>query len=157
MFRSRYSEIMAGKAKTREMEQKIEAAGGAAWLLTRVTEGKTLISLADELGVSRQIISGLLNSEEHLEALRNARKMAASVLAEESIDIADSATPESVQVDKLRVETRRWTASKWDREVFGEIRGPVVQISLAQLHIDALRRVSPTEAAQMVPTLAVTQ
>src|SRR5205823_1418744 len=101
---------MAGKAITREHEQKVEAAGGAAWLLGQVAEGRTLIALAAELGVSRQIVSKLLNSDEHAEALRKARKLAASVYAEESMQIADTATPETVQVAKLQVDTRRWTA-----------------------------------------------
>ena len=136
---------MAGKALTRQMEQTIETAGGAPWLLERVAEGKTLIALAAELGVSRQIISGLLNSNEHVESLRKARQQAASVFAEESIQIADASTPESVQVDRLRVETRRWTASKWDASIFGEQKGAHVSIDIGQLHIDALRQANLME------------
>lgn len=142
---------MAGQPKTREMLAKIEAAGGAARLLERVAAGETIIRIADDVGVSRNIVSGLLNSTEHRDALRNARRSAASVLAEESLQIADESKPEFAQVDKLRVDTRRWAAGKWDRETFGEQRGTQVTINLGALHLDALRRMNADRATRALP------
>ena len=141
---------MPGQRKTREMLAKIRAAGGAGWLLARVAEGRTLISLAAELGVSRQIVSGLLNSDEHADALKKAREQAAAVLAEESLAIADSARPEDERVCRLQVDTRRSIASKWDRAGYGDQAPAAVQVDVRVLHIDALRRMSTEEKPQTV-------
>jgi hypothetical protein len=138
---------MPGQPKTNEMLQTIEASGGAEWLLSQVSEGKTLISLARDLGVSRSIVSGLLNRDEHKEALKNARMRGATALAEQSVEIADQATSETERVDRLRVDVRRWLSSKWDRETYGDRTSPMVQIKMATLHIDALRRFGQTPAS----------
>ncbi len=129
---------MAGQPKTREMTRRIEAAGGPQWLLRQVAEGRTLISLAAELDVSRSIISGLLN-DEHSEALKEARRRAASVLAEESKQIADDATPETERVAKLQIDTRRWLSSKWDRSGYGEQGPEAAQVSISALFLSSLR------------------
>jgi hypothetical protein len=104
---------------------------------------------ARRLDVSRQVVSGLLNSDDHREALRTARKEAASGLAEESLKIADGATPESVHVAKLQTDVRRWMASKWDSQVYGEQRrAPEPLSSTSQrctlMHFGA-SRVSPIQ------------
>lgn len=138
---SGYRELMAGQPKTREMMKKIEGAGGPEWLLRQVAEGRTLISLAAELDVSRSIISGLLN-DEHGDALREARRRAASVLAEESKQIADDATPETERVAKLKIDTRRWLSSKWDRSGYGEQVPAAAQVSISALFLSSLRHVN---------------
>jgi hypothetical protein len=140
---------MPGQPETREMLSAITAAGGAPRLLERIAGGETIIEIAKSLDISRQIISKLLNSDDHREALRSARKEAASGLAEESLMIADRATIESVQVAKLQTDVRRWMAGKWDRETYGEQKGSQVTINLASLHIDALRR--NNREAQVAP------
>lgn len=55
-------------------------------------------------------------TEQYAAALRIAGEMAAL----EVVEIADSATPESAFVDKLRIQTRQWYASRLARERFGE-------------------------------------
>jgi hypothetical protein len=137
---SLYSGLMPGNPIKREMQGKIKAAGGVEGLLARVAQGRTLISLAAELGVSRQIVSGLLNSDAHSAALKKAREQAAGVLAEESKEIADAAQPETERVARLQIDTRRWLAGKWDRPGYGEQAASAVQVDVRVLHLDALRR-----------------
>ena len=139
---------MAGQPKTREMMKKIEGAGGPEWLLRQVAEGRTLISLAAELDVSRSIISGLLN-DEHGEALREARTRAASVLAEESKQIADNATSETERVAKLQIDTRRWLSSKWDRSGYGEQAPAEAQVSISTLFLSAMRHTNAETHEQL--------
>lgn len=129
---------MAGRPKTRAMLATIDR-HSAASLLAQVAEGRTLTQLAQDLGVSRQILSGFLNSDQHREGLRFARAQAADILAEDSVSISDAATPQDVQVAKLRTDIRRWLASKWYRELYGEQPAANVNINLGQLHLDALR------------------
>jgi len=113
---------------------------GADALLARIAGGEPLKTVAETIGVSRQVLSGFLNSERNRDGLRAAREQAAHVFAEEALAISDAATPQDVQVAKLRVDTRRWIASKWDRALYGDDRNPLVNISVANLHLDSLRR-----------------
>ena len=117
---------------------------GAYALLARIAGGEPLKAVAESIGVSRQVLSGVLNSEPNRDGLRAAREQAAQVFAEEALAISDAATPQDVQVAKLRVDTRRWIASKWDRGLYGDDRNPLVNITLAQLHLDSLRKVAST-------------
>ena len=129
---------MPGQPKTREMMDRIETAGGAQALLERISAGETMISIARALDVSRSVISGLLN-DEHAEALKEARKRAATVYVEEALEIADAATPATERVEKLKADTRRWLAGRWDRAAFGDNSRPDVQVNIGALHIEALR------------------
>ncbi len=65
--------------------------------------------------------------------------MAAGRLAEDTLGISDTATQQNAQVAKLRVDTRRWLAARYDPEAFGDRQVPLVAINLTQLRIDALR------------------
>jgi len=130
---------MAGQPKTNAMLAKIDALGGDA-LLSRIAGGEPLKAVAESIGVSRQVLSGVLNSEQNREALRRAREQAAHALAEEALSISDAAKPQDVQVAKLRTDTRRWLASKWAPREYGDQAGVNVNISFASLHLDALRK-----------------
>ena len=44
----------------------------------------------------------------------------ADVLFEETIEIADSATPETVNVARLQVDTRKWYLGKVNPKVYGD-------------------------------------
>ena len=72
-------------------------------------------------------------------AYARARVRAGQSLAEQTIDIADEASPQEAQVAKLRVDTRRWLASKLSEE-FSDKQQPLVNIDLGSLALDALRK-----------------
>lgn len=57
---------------------------------------------------------------EHAELYEAALKVLADQDANEVVAIADGAAPETVQVSKLRAEVRKWRASKWDRDRYGD-------------------------------------
>ena len=130
---------MAGKPKLRAAVARIDQVGIDA-ILHQVAAGTSLRVIAGGLDISRPMLSTYLN-QNHREALRQAREHAADALAEQTLDIADQATPDTVAVAKLRVDSRRWIAAKWDREGYGEAAPKfAVNIDLRALHLDALRK-----------------
>jgi len=116
----------------------LAADGGVKEILDQIAQGRSIADLARERNVSRAFLSEILNQD--LPALRAARALAASAFAEQSIEIADAAEPATAQVARLRIETRQWLAARWGREVYGERSGPSVQLNLAQVHADVIRR-----------------
>lgn len=57
---------------------------------------------------------------EFCENYKRAKEDQADYFAEDIIDIADLASPEDVQVAKLRVDTRKWVASKFKPKKYGD-------------------------------------
>jgi hypothetical protein len=77
-------------------------------------------------------------------------------LAEETLSIADEAqhavSAHEVAAAKLRIETRRHLAGVWNRDQYGEQKGPQVQVNIGALHLDALRQAaSVVEAVEIAP------
>ena len=132
---------------------RIDALGADA-LLARIAGGEPLKAVAASIGVSRQVLSGVLNSEQNRDGLRAAREQAAHALAEEALEISDAAKPQDVQVAKLRTDTRRWLASKWAPRDYGEQAGVNVNISFTQLHIDSLRKSASAQHPPAPPILS---
>ena len=54
--------------------------------------------------------------------MREARTVGHDSLAAEMIEIADSATPETVGPDRLRCDVRRWLLSRWSPERYGDAK-----------------------------------
>lgn len=57
---------------------------------------------------------------EFAEMYARAREDQADYLADRIVEIADGATPDDVQVAKLRVDARKWTAAKLKPRKYGE-------------------------------------
>lgn len=124
-------------------------AGGVDAILDRVANGETMMDIAASLSRSEgfgahspvMLSNWLREDPQRAERLLQARARAASSLAEQSLVIADSATPEGVQVARLQVDVRKWLASKYDPNTFGD-KQAAVEINIGQLHVDALRKVN---------------
>jgi hypothetical protein len=106
-----------------------------------ISQGKTVDSVIKALGVS---IGGFYKwidrDAKRGELLTRARARGGQSLAEETLEIADSATPQEAQVAKLRVDTRRWLASKMAPDEYGDKQQPLVNIDLGSMALDALRK-----------------
>lgn len=50
----------------------------------------------------------------------HARDNRAEGIFEETLEIADNSTPESVQVDRLRIDTRKWMVGKMQPKKYGD-------------------------------------
>jgi hypothetical protein len=93
--------------------------------------------------LSRSQVSRYLNSCEPgaSERLLLARETGADALVEEAVDLLD-VTPENrdaIAKAKARADIRTWLAGKWNRPSYGENKQVNVDISIAGLHLDALR------------------
>ena len=123
------------------INKKIHAFGGEAMVFDHISQGKTVDSVIKALGVS---IGGFYKwidrDAKRGELLTRARTRGGQSLAEQTLDIADSATPQEAQVAKLRVDTRRWLASKMAPDDYGDKQQPLVNIDLGSMALDALRK-----------------
>ena len=123
------------------INKKIHAFGGEAMVFDHISQGKTVDSVIKALGVS---IGGFYKwidrDAKRGELLMRARTRGGQSLAEETLEIADSATPQEAQVAKLRVDTRRWLASKMAPDDYGDKQQPLVNIDLGSMALDALRK-----------------
>ena len=124
-----------------EVNKKIHKAGGESAILDKLSQGETILSLARSLGISHTAFYEWIDrgGAERADALARARTRGGRSLAEQTIDIADAASPQEAQVAKLRVDTRRWLASKLSEE-FSDKQAPMVNIDLGSMALDALRK-----------------
>ena len=129
-----------------EVNKKIHKAGGESAMLDRLSQGETILSLARSLEISHTAFYDWIDrgGAERADALARARARGGRSLAEQTIEIADSASPQEAQVAKLRVDTRRWLASKQAPDEYGDKQQPLVNIDLGSMALDALRKRSIT-------------
>lgn len=118
-------------------------------IVQRITDGETSESLK-QIAKAWQIPLGKLaewitEDSERAQQYANALRIAGEQRALEVIEIADSATPETVGVRKLQVEARKWYAGKLSRDRFGEMNEVKVtgQIGLVAI-LSGLPRTSRT-------------
>jgi hypothetical protein len=129
------------KAETSVVNKKIHAFGGEVAIVDRLSQGETVLGVARTLGISHTAFYDWVDrgGETRIAALARARARGGQSLAEETLEIADSATPQEAQVAKLRVDTRRWLASKMNED-YGDKQQPLVNIDLGSMALDALRK-----------------
>lgn len=127
------------------INKKIHAFGGEAMLFDHISQGKTIDSVIKSMDIS---IGGFYKwiekDAKRGELLARARTRGGRSLAEQTLEIADSASPQEAQVAKLRVDTRRWLASKQAPDEYGDKQQPLVSIDLGSMALDALRKRSIT-------------
>jgi hypothetical protein len=129
---------MAGRPKQRTDIATLDSFGESGFI-DLIEQGHTLRQCAKHLNVNVSAICKWIDSEpERKAAVAQARSRAAHMLAEQSLEIADGATPETERVDKLRIDTRRWLASRWNPTDYGE-RQAGVTINIGQQHLGGLR------------------
>jgi hypothetical protein len=119
-----------------------------------ISGGDTLIQLAREIAEDNSAAEGLLAQHitRYLSSIfgeaavsariQLARRRGAHALAERNLDTADEVKgKDDVPAAKLKIDTRIWLAGKWNRDELGESKAGVnVQINVAQLHVDAMRK-----------------
>jgi hypothetical protein len=110
-------------------------------------EGKLAIGLARELGVSWELLRDYLyrkfGHENTATKLSRAREAGAYILVEESLELADEATEDNVQVKRLQVQTTQWVAEKWNARELGSKQQAGTVINIGTLMLDALRQPPP--------------
>jgi len=88
----------------------------------RLSEGESLLAISREKDMPSYstVLRWLDASEEFRGKYARARDVQQDYLIEEAGEIADRATPETVQVARLRCEQRRWNAAKLAPKKYGD-------------------------------------
>ena len=125
-----------------DVNKKIHQFGGELAIFDKLSQGETVLSLARTIGISHTAFYDWIDrgGEARADALARARARGGQSLAEQTLEIADQASPQEAQVAKLRVDTRRWLASKMAPDEYGDKQQPLVNIDLGSLALDALRK-----------------
>lgn len=133
------------KAEVSIVNKAVHAAGGETAVFELVATGMTKKQLLKTLGVSCGAFDNWVEkTAERASSYSRAREAGASALADETIEIADEAEPQTAQVAKLRIEARRWLAGKINPEAYGDKTGPALTLNLGDMMLDSLRKRSIT-------------
>jgi len=92
-------------------------------ICAEIMEGKPLIRILrdnENMPCSKTVYTWLRLNESFLQNYREAKESQADHFADEMIEIADNATAQDAQVAKLRIDTRRWAASKFNMKKYGD-------------------------------------
>jgi transcriptional regulator with XRE-family HTH domain len=133
---------MPGRPKTRAAFALIEKSGGEHLILNRVAEGTTLKQLAEELGISRPMLSAWCNHPTRQDAYTRARRAAADAYMDEGLEILDKAQPEDVHVARARSDFRKYLAARLNPSAWSEKPSTELTIDLGALHLAAVKAVS---------------
>lgn len=79
-----------------------------------------ITQLAEDIPCESTIRSWRLSNPEFSAQYARAKMLQADVLAEDCLTIADNSTPENATVDRLRIDTRKWLASKLLPKQYGD-------------------------------------
>ncbi len=93
----------------------------------RVALGETLMQIAQADGMPHRSTVWLWQEEnpEFFDMLQRAREWQAISFVDEIIELADDPeleqSHERIQATKLRIDTRKWIASKYGKAIFGDV------------------------------------
>ena len=72
---------------------------------------------------------------------------AAHRLAEQGLEIVDTATPQTANLANIQSKYRQWLAGKWNQQAYGEQKQQIaVQVNMNQAHLMASRVVDHVHA-----------
>jgi transcriptional regulator with XRE-family HTH domain len=124
---------MAGSPKKRANFARLQGVG-EEYLLERMAEGWSQRKISAEFGVATSMVSLWINeTPERAARFARAREEAAELMVDDIIDIADESNDA-----RLRVDTRRWIASKRLPGTYGDHR-PSLTVNIAAAHLTDLR------------------
>ena len=134
---------MPGRPIIREQIRKINEVGEDA-ILSALAGGKPVVQTIDSLQVGRRAFYKWLDSAEgRRERYEQARRYCADSLAEETLAIADGAVDaHDATVRKLRIQSRQWLAGNMNPDKWRETKGPLVNVTLGDQHLQALKDIS---------------
>ena len=108
--------------------------------------GMPIVRVAKKYNVGTRVFYAWLHDKKEPERwsrYQQARKVAAETLVGETLEIADGVKhPEDVPKAKLQTQVRQWLASRYDPDTFGDKSGPTVNISLGDMHVQALKDIT---------------
>jgi hypothetical protein len=131
---------MAGRPIYRASVKLVEQMGGEEFVLEAVMSGASTSSVARLCDISRGMLYEWLHKDaERWQRYQEAREIGAFALADEALEIADTATSETVAVDRERVRVRQWLAERANKQEFGKDAGVQVNLTVGDLHLTAVK------------------
>ena len=93
-----------------------------AEIFERIAKGESARQVCEDdwLPSETTLYKRLSGDPDFAERYARARERQADVIFDEVQEIADGATPESVAVDRLRIDVRKWRAGKLRPKVYGD-------------------------------------
>lgn len=131
---------MSGQPIIAAQMKKLNEAGEEK-IFAKLSGGMTTVATIKHFGVGNRAFYKWLDSDEgRRERYFLARKQWADMIAEEVVDIADGAVDaHDATVRKLRIDARKWVASRVNPDNWAERRDPLLNISLGDQHLTALK------------------
>lgn len=162
---------MPGRPRMRQLIRDIEAKpGGEEWVMDEIADGRTVRSIAEELGISRRYLYMWRDRPGHKERLKPMWQAAVRLSAEADLEasIADfdyldreimdgengevvRRVPASseVQLATGRAKFRQWLASRKDPERYGDRdQGVNVNVNLGDFHLQAMESIRARHALE---------
>ncbi len=138
---------MAGRALKKKILAEIADNGGADYLFDQIASGVTVAKIAERYGCTRAYISRAINSvPEYKDAMERARVEAADALVEQGLDMVDAldggSTANEISATREKVNYRKFMAGSFNQNRYGTRPQSNVTVSLGDMHLDALKKVS---------------
>lgn len=138
---------MAGRPMKKKLFEVLADLGGPEFVYSHIANGKSIASLAADIGMDRAYVSRQINGHpEYRKLLDEARRESAEVMAEDTLIIADALaqkadlTSQDVAAAKQRIDTRKWFSAINHPDRFAP-KDKAITISIGDMHLDALRKV----------------
>jgi transposase-like protein len=136
------SQARQSKEAMKLANRSIHNFGGEDSVWAAIGAGATVRGLCRTLGINPMTLYRWVErgGELRREKFEQARRQQAQTLMDEMLDIADQSSPGTVQADKLRIDVRKWQASKLDPALWGQPNQAAVHIDLGKRALEALRQ-----------------
>ena len=150
-----------------KLERDVEAAGGDEAVFARIEAGERVGAIMRSYGLSRGMFYRWVKvgGDARRARYQEARRYSADALAEDGREILDrlakaaktrDVSNAEVSLANSRANYRKYLASVYDREQYGERPGVQVNIGIRDLHLDALRTlggaaVGPDDMRSLAP------
>ena len=129
----------------------------ASAILLRMSHGETLTAICkgEDMPASSTVRLWAVDDKPKGFSARyaRAREMQADAIAEDAVDIADDDPAADAAKTRLKVDTRKWLASKINPAKFGErsrVDTTAVNVDLERCSVDQLRRIAAGEPIAVV-------
>lgn len=135
---------LPGQPITRQVFAELDKRG-IDWVCDEVRSGRSVVSIAEELGVGRGLVYKWVKADrDRLAQFREARADSAHAHVEDAGELLDSLADQNMSAPEVRLAEaraghRRWLAERYNREEYGQPE-PQTVVQIGELYLGALRR-----------------
>ena len=136
---------MTGRKITRQIGARLSLVEDE--IFDDIANGMAMVHVYKKYACSRRSFNSWVDHKPgRKDVFDRARQGFADAIAEETLSIADSTLdPGEAQINKVRIDARKWLAGKVAPDVYGDKSQPQVQINLQSEHLRALKDINASE------------